>query len=521
MAARRNRSRREFLSDVGRGMVVAGVGLGAAADLGLAPAWARDAGADPLEFGSIEPLVALMQETSADALLPVLVERIRSGTELKRLVSAAAMANARTFGGEDYVGFHTMMALAPALHMAAELPDDRRPLPVLKVLHRNTKRIQEHGGRPSEVLGTVKAGDESGPEALRKAVRAKDVRRAEAIFAATARDATPAAIFNALLPTVHDNTEVHRVVLPYRAYDLLGLIGPEQAHTLLRQSVRYCVKSERDWKHSDATDEPRTLLPSLFAEHHLECGVPGNRDADDAWVDSFSRTIFEASPKQAAEAVALALKEGFKPEAIGEAITLAANQLILRDVGRIAGQTSDGKPVGSVHGDSIGVHACDSANAWRNMALAAEPRNTVACLILGGYQVALDRVGRGGDFLHWTPQPRAEVLEAVKATDASALLGEAEEAVRAGDQARAAAVVTKIGALGQAARPVFDLLLKYAVSEDGSLHAEKFYRTVREEFDATRPAFRWRQLTALARVTASEYGRPAAGYAEACRLLKV
>jgi hypothetical protein len=66
---------------------------------------------------------------------------------------------------------------------------------------------------------------------------------------------------------------------------------------------------------------------------------------------------------------------------------------------------------------------------------------------------------------------------------------------------------------------MFDLLLKYAVSEDGSLHAEKFYRTACEEFASTRPAFRWRQVVALARVTASEYGRPAAGYAEAKRLL--
>jgi hypothetical protein len=68
---------------------------------------------------------------------------------------------------------------------------------------------------------------------------------------------------------------------------------------------------------------------------------------------------------------------------------------------------------------------------------------------------------------------------------------------------------------------VFDLLLRYAVSEDGALHAEKFYRTVSEEFAATRPPFRWRQLVALARVTASEFGRPAPGVAEARRLLKV
>ena len=79
----------------------------------------------------------------------------------------------------------------------------------------------------------------------------------------------------------------------------------------------------------------------------------------------------------------------------------------------------------------------------------------------------------------------------------------------------------RYGELGLPERPVFDLLLRYGVSQDGALHAEKYYRTVTEEFAASRPAFRWRHLVGLARVTASEYGFPAPGYAEACRLLKV
>ena len=105
--------------------------------------------------------------------------------------------------------------------------------------------------------------------------------------------------------------------------------------------------------------------------------------------------------------------------------------------------------------------------------------------------------------------------------DAGTLLGQAEEAIRGKDQARACAVVHRYGSLGHPARPVFNLLLKYAVSEDGALHAEKYYRTVTEEFSATRPAFRWRQLVALARVTASEFGYPAPGYQEARELLGV
>ncbi len=516
------RTRREFLADVGRGMMVATVGYEVANGLGLATALAEDT-SDTLAFGSLEPLVSLMQETPVNRLLPALVEQLRSGTELKRLVTAAALANARTFGGEDYVGFHTMMALAPAFHMAQELPAEWQPLPVFKVLYRNTNRIQERGGRKDEVLHAVKpkALPESqvGGEVLREAVRRKDMNAAEQTFAALAQG-FPNDAFNHLLFAVQDNTEVHRVVLPYRSWDLLGLIGKEQAHTLLRQSVRYCVKAELG-QHSEAYDEPRTLLPRMLEEHKLLGRAPGERQAEDTWVEQMSQTIFKSTPEQAAAAVAAALAEGMVPSALGEAITLAANQLILRDFGRTPRDEVAGKPIGSVHGDSIGVHACDSANAWRNMARVSNTRNSFASLILGAYQVALDRAGRGGDFLNWQPLPLARHIEQIKATEAEALLREADEAIRANLQAKASAVVHRYGELGHPPRPLFDLLLRFAVSEDGALHAEKFYRTVSEEFATTRPAYRWRHVVALARVTASEFGRPAAGMAEARTLLRL
>ncbi len=516
------RTRREFLADVGRGMLVATVGYEVAHGLGLTSAFAEEA-ADTLSFGSLEPLVCLMQETPVSGLLPVLADRLRTGTDLRTLVSAAALANARTFGGEDYVGFHTMMALAPSFHMSQELPAALQPLPVFKVLYRNTNRIQERGGRKGEVLHPVKSGALSEAEidgkALRDAVRARDVYAAEQTFAALAQGSAEEA-FNHLLLAVHDNTEVHRVVLPYRAWDLLGLIGSEQAHTLLRQSVRYCVKAE-SWPRSAKFDEPRALLPRLLEEHKLMGRSPGERRAEDSWVDQFSQTIFQSTPAQAAEAAAAALAEGMSPQAVGEAVSLAANQLVLRDMGRTPREELPGKPLGSVHGDSIGVHASDSANAWRNMARVSNARNCFASLILGAYQLALDRTARGGDFLNWQPLPVQRHLDEIKVTDPDALLREADEAIRGNLQAKAGAVIHRYGELGHAPRAVFDLLLRYAVSEDGALHAEKFYRTVTEEFAATRPAFRWRHLVALARVSASEFGRPAPGMAEARALLKL
>ena len=84
------RNRREFLADVGRGMLIAGLGPALAADLGLTRANAGDWGPDRLNFGALEPLVALMQETPLNRLLPALVEKYQAGTSLQTLTAAAA-----------------------------------------------------------------------------------------------------------------------------------------------------------------------------------------------------------------------------------------------------------------------------------------------------------------------------------------------------------------------------------------------------------------------------------------------
>jgi hypothetical protein len=362
---------------------------------------------------------------------------------------------------------------------------------------------------------------QKGGAALRAIARSSDpskMARADALFASLTLG-SPDDAYNELLTLVEDGAEVHRVVLAYRAWDMLNLVGKEHAQTMLRQSVHYCVKNENAQQaayHSSL----RALLPKLLDQYHLVGKPLGTKQAEDGWVAKLSETFFRSTPEQAADAAAAALAEGMNPEAIGEAICLAANQLVLRDNGRPR-QEAPNKPVGSVHGDGIGVHASDSANAWRNIARISNERNAAASLILGAFQVARDRGNRGGNFLSWQPYPRSDARAKVTSSDPATLLKEVDGAIREKDQARACAIVARYGELGQPARPMFDVMLRYATSEDGALHAEKYYRTVSDEFAVMRPAFRWRQVIALARVTASEYGQPAPGFTEACELLRV
>lgn len=519
------RNRRGFLQDVGSGMLIAGLGASVAGNLGISSAFANDED-DSLSFGKLDGLVGLMQETPADKLQPILIGKLKDGsTNTRDLIAAAALANAVTFGGQDYVGYHTEMALVPALEMSQELPKVRSWLPVLKVVYRNSQRIQDAGlaktRRMKKVEPAKLPGDADEGQLILNASRGAKMDEAEAVFA-SAMQTSPNHAFNKMLWAIQDQSNVHRFGIAHRAWELIEVVGAEHAHTLLRQCVRFCVDQEPNvqrWvKKRGYVDSPiRVLIPKLLDQYGLLDRKLGTRKADDAWLDEMSQFIYTKNAEESTEAVAAALKEGFGPEAIGQAISLAANLAVLR-------QDQSGKGQWRAHGATAGVHASDATNAWRNMIRISSHRNKVVGMLVNAFHT-----GGSKSFTDYEPLPHKEDLAAVKYTDAKCLLAVAEQAIQKNDQKGAAAAIAAYGEHGYETRPVFDLMLKYAISEDGRLHSEKYYRTTVEEFATTSPKFRWRHLISLARVTASAYGYSvddqkgfrAGGYEAACKALKV
>lgn len=500
-------------------MLVAGVGAATASQIGVDCAFAsmEPKHSSELSFGKLDQLVDLMQTQPAETLQETLVQKLRRGeTTLKQLVAVASLANAETFGGQDYVGYHTEMALVPALEMAAELPKSRQALPVLKVIYRNAQQIQKVGGAKKKTLhprSEAPASARNMGTKIRDTSRTGDMSAAEGLFASI--DKVPLdEKFNAILPAIEDDINVHRFVLAHRAYELIDIVGEENAQTMLRQCVRYCVDTERARLRKGRPESPiRKALPRLVAQYKLDRKKLGTKDPGDEWIEKMGNLILIKNQFDAADAVAAALSEGIAPKAVSESISLAANLLVLKQ----------GADRWRTHGDSAGVHASDAANAWRNMLGVANQRNAVGGLICSAFHTA-----RYDSFKH-DPYPTEAHRLKVKVDSAKELLGLAEECIRGNDQAVAAAAIQVYGDRGYPLRPVFDLMLKYAISEDGRLHAEKYYRTVCEEFQAMRPKFKLRQLVALARVTASSYGydrfdnkgHRAPGYQSACRLLQV
>jgi len=510
-------TRREFLDHVGRGMLVAGLGTTLSSDLGFSPAFAED-GSDRISFGPYDELVDLLQSTPPDKLQPLLIGKLNRGeVDLKSLIAAGALSNAECFGGEDYVGFHTAMAMLPALGMCDLLVTERRPLPVLKVLYRNSTQIQALGGASHKTLKTLHEHDHAPPAdvgiQIRDACRQANVDKGEALFA-TLENASLEQQFDALQPGLQDDINVHRFVFAHRTHGLAQMLGKEYAHDILRQCVRFYVNHEQARIRNKSPESPiRTVLPQLLDQYKLAGRKFGTRDPGDAWVDATSRAIYQGPPAKSAEIVAAAIADGIDREVIGEAISLASNLLTLRQ----------GPDRWRAHGDSAGVHAADATNAWRNIARVTTPQHAIAGLIVAAYHSAAHAPFQSD------PYPLADHRGMIKSTDPASLIAEAEDAVKQNDQGRASAAIQIYCEKGFAPEGVFDSMLKFTISEDGRLHGEKFYHTVREEYQTIRPAFRNRTLVALARVTASAYGYDredkhgfhAPGYEEACRLLGV
>lgn len=510
------KTRRSFMSDVGHGMLAAGLGTSLANDLGFSTAFAEE-NLNQIPLGGHERLVELLRNTPPQDLQPILASKLLKGeTDLKELISAGALANAVSFGGCDYVGFHTAMAMLPALSMSSQLPSGREPLPILKVLYRNSQQIQNVGGKKKTKFHALEADHTAAGdlgEQIRDACRRVNVEMGESLLAKVSD--SPLEAFNALQPAMQDDLNVHRFVFAHRTYGLVGLLGKEYSHSLLRQCVRFCANHEQDRIKRNRPASPiRDLVPKLIDQYKLAGKKLGKRDPGDAAVNELGETIYQGPRALAAEAVASALAEGIDPEVVGEAISLASNWYVLRQ----------GSDKWRTHGDSAGVHSSDATNAWRNMARVAESRHAISGLIVAAYHAGIQSAPFQTD-----PYPYDEHRALVKVADAKSLLAETEDAIRHNDQGRATAAIQIYGERAYSVEPVFDLLLKYAVSEDGRLHAEKYYHTVREEYRTIRPAFRWRQMVALARVTASAYGYDredqhgfrAAGYEEACKLLGV
>jgi hypothetical protein len=342
--------------------------------------------------------------------------------------------------------------------------------------------------------------------------RSGEFESAEATFARVAARG-PQAAYASLQPLVRDNIDVHQVVLAYRSWDMMRLAGEENAHVLLRQVLRQCIdRDENRRRQGRQAPSIRKLLPQLVDAHGLDRTIATTKRLALSELEELAQLIFSSDRDESAEHVAAQLAAGVSRDDIGEALSLAAVRLLLHDPGRSSG--TKGKPKGSVHGASVGLHAADSANAWRGIAEHTDASNANACLVTAAWHAA----GQSGRMDRSQPH-HASARESAKRVPPDELLGAVAEALRGGDQRLSCALAERYGELGRDPEALISILIEPATLFDGALHHEKYFHTATVEFARTRPASRWAHLIALTRVMASGYGFEAQGLDLSRRLL--
>ena len=124
---------------------------------GAVPAWAGDA-ADRLSFGSPRAAGAADAGTPAEKLIPQLVDRMNKGTDLRTLVAAGAWPTPAISPARTTSASTRSWPWRRHTRCRASCPR-RRPLPVLKVLYRNTAQMQAQGGCEHEKLHPIEASE--------------------------------------------------------------------------------------------------------------------------------------------------------------------------------------------------------------------------------------------------------------------------------------------------------------------------------------------------------------------------
>lgn len=497
-------TRRRFLGNVGDCMVLSSLGPCVTESLGITPSPKPERA----PTRDLERLVALIHETPLDTLQEKIVDSLRRGTSLRDVVGAAALANARSFGGTDYEGYHAFMALEPALAIAMRLPEKTRALPVLKVLHRTKARMLRVGESKRTEAAYASDGAPATARALRDRVLARDMNGAEGVFRRIYDTKDIADAYDDLQSTVQIEIDVHQTVLAWRAYDMMAIAGKERGWELLRQEVRHCVDRERG-RVARQRPEPRVRrdVPEIVSAHALLEIEPGTKRPDDAEVAELARTVFRGGRRDAADACAAALARGWDPEIVGEAISVAACDYTLHE-------RPNPKKRNGVHGASVGVHAADTANAWRNIARVSRNKTKLTSLVIAAYHT-------GGQFERVAPRAIAyeERAQSHAEKEPREILTLLDGCVRDRDLLGASGAMHAYCERGGDTKAALALCMTHAIANDGALHAEKYFKTVVEELPRIRQRFRTRRLVALARVTASLAGEPAPGLAQAKRLL--
>ncbi|QDU56976.1 hypothetical protein [Aeoliella mucimassa] len=339
-------SRRAFLGSTVA--TSAALGLG---DLGflstLAPVSAAEAQVDPNFVQlrpEITPIVRLIEETPREKLLEVIAERLRTGLSYRELLAGLLLAGVKNVEPRPSVGhkFHTVLVVNSAHLASISSPPEHRWLPIFWALDYYKSAAQRDVVERGD--WTMQRVDESALPAPSEAARAFteamdkwDVSAADTAVAALARQTGAMQVYELLFRYgMRDFRSIgHKAIYVANSWRTLQCIGWQHAEPVLRSLTYALLQHEGDNPSQRDAEADRPYRQNVELAKQVRSDWQAGIVEPSATRELLA-TLRSATPQQASEQVVDLLNRKISPQAVWDALFVAAGELLMRQPAIVA-----------------------------------------------------------------------------------------------------------------------------------------------------------------------------------------
>jgi hypothetical protein len=474
----------------------------------------------------IEPLVRFVEETAPADIVARTNERLASGTTVKDMLLASALAVVRSSDlppGHHGGPLHPLAGLHAVRHIAARLPGEYARLPVIQNVAVANKHIHSPAMGPYILAEAQPVSEQDSVEATLEAFRMAAGRgvynACDHYFLFLLERLSPIQVLEHLLEIAIPKNQLddHYFLFPVFTWRGLEYFGWEYAKYIGRAPVRYVTRPTMP----ASLDDVDALIATfgLLARQLRAASGPDETAAITTLADEIGRCN---KLSEVPGMLARALADGLSLEGAGEALSVGGSTLFLR----------------SQTGNPMDVHINTGANTRRWLLRQPELslRTKLRALLVWntGPEVLMAQRMLAPDL-----QPEPARVAALPPLTQEASLAEIEQLIarlpvgerlpkanlatwRSTDEVKqAAALAQQYADAGYAPEALITRLGQIACRDNFSeMHALKHHQATYEEFHATRPSLRWRHLVAAVQAAAISHGRIQDVYAHAAEVMQ-
>jgi hypothetical protein len=480
----------------------------------------------------IEPLVQYIEDTPPSEILDRTLEKLRSGVSTQTMLTASALAVARSTEmppGHHGGPLHPLAGLYAVSKLVERLVGEQRFVPVLQHVALTNKHIHHPAMGPYQLLEFAPldaGGVDKTKEAFLKAVGRGEWNQSDHLFQWLWQNVPAIEAFDLLMSMAipknwHDD---HYFMFPgalWRSFES-GVLDKALVPFLMRPAVRFVTRSPV--APSNPMPSPLPEIEAIIEEHQLLSRIYKQRSSADetaaigALGEAIRRVdVFAEIPRLMAKA----LVDGLSLDGAGEALSIGAAGLFLRSLG----------------GNPMDVHLHTSVNLRRYLLRMDGLSLKNKLLLLLTWHTGPE-IRSTASRMEPTLQPdmaavaalpprtQAELLDAIAhsiytqpPTDWSTVtnLGRMRAVPEVKGSVNLAQQYVQCGYDAQA------LIARLAeiVCHDNftEMHAFKHHQAIVEEFHATREPWRWMHLVCGVQAAAISFGKNMAVYEEYLELL--